>query len=277
MGGKRYKKGKKGGGEQTDIKMIDIDSADGQMIGRVTRVLGNRRFQVHCNDNVVRICRLCGSLRKSEWVSVGSIVLLAKRELNAPVAATPNDSVRRNNVEAFARIEEGGEDEDGDDDDEEGDDDEEIHFEKHDIDVISANTKNDKNIGDILQVVDPSLYTKLSKLPGVNKLLFVDIENSFMKTNKAVASSTEGNDFVFDGSDDESGNTGENDDSEEEGDAELTDEQRSAAKDARKAQKAAERKKKQEEFDVEGLKNRQKEAVKKRGSEREKKIKLSDL
>jgi translation initiation factor IF-1 len=280
MGGKRYKKGKKGGGEQINIKMIEIDSADGQMIGRVLRVLGNRRFLVHGNDNIVRNCRLCGSLRKSDWVSVGSIVLFAKRDLNAAPLIKKEETSKgneedkakssMNNAAAFAPVEkEDEEEEEEEEEEDEEEEDEEINFEKEE----DTGKKNNKNIGDILQVVDPSLYTKLSKLPGVNPMLFTDIENSFMKTNKVVSGSNEAGYIVFDDSVEEP-----NAEDVSDKDASLTDEQREAAAEAAvKAEKLAERKKKQEEFTSDGLKDKQKEAAKKRGSEREKKIKLSDL
>ena len=51
------------------------------MYGRVLRSLGNRRFRVFCNDQRERICRLCGSMRKSDWVEEGRIVILSIRQL----------------------------------------------------------------------------------------------------------------------------------------------------------------------------------------------------
>jgi len=77
-GGKGYKKGKHG---SEDVKMIEWDSGQGQMLGRVLKSLGQRRFQVFCNDNKERICKLCGSTRKSEWVDTGAIVLIGIRSL----------------------------------------------------------------------------------------------------------------------------------------------------------------------------------------------------
>jgi initiation factor 1A len=77
-GGKGYKRGKH---STTDEKMIEWDEADGQMIGRVIGVLGSKRFNVYCNDNKTRICRLCGSMNKSDWINKGAIVLIAQRIL----------------------------------------------------------------------------------------------------------------------------------------------------------------------------------------------------
>jgi len=78
-GGKGYKRGKH---SSTEEKMIEWNEAEGQMIGRVIGVLGSRRFNVYCNDNKTRICRLCGSMNKSDWINKGAIVLIAERGLS---------------------------------------------------------------------------------------------------------------------------------------------------------------------------------------------------
>jgi initiation factor 1A len=78
-GGKGYKKGKHGG--DGEAKLVEWNEEEGQMLGRVLKSLGNRRFRVYCNDNKERLAKLCGSTRKSEWVSEGSIVLIGIREL----------------------------------------------------------------------------------------------------------------------------------------------------------------------------------------------------
>ena len=83
-GGKGYKKGKHSGSESRgDVKMISWDSSDGQMLGRIVKTLGQRRFRVYCNDNQERICRLAGSIRKSQWVSEGSVVVMSLRFLGS--------------------------------------------------------------------------------------------------------------------------------------------------------------------------------------------------
>lgn len=76
-GGKGYKKGK----HATDSAPVFLERESDQMYGRVLRSLGNRRFRVFCNDNRERICRLCGSMRKSDWVEEGRIVILSIRQL----------------------------------------------------------------------------------------------------------------------------------------------------------------------------------------------------
>jgi initiation factor 1A len=78
-GGKGYKRGKH---SSTEDKMIEWNESEGQMIGRVIGVLGSRRFNVYCNDNKTRVCRLCGSMNKSDWINKGAIVLIAERGLS---------------------------------------------------------------------------------------------------------------------------------------------------------------------------------------------------
>lgn len=124
-GGKGYKKGKHGGNEEPVF--IECDERDNQMYGRVVENLGQRRFRVYCNDNVKRICKICGSMRKSEWVEKGLIVVISIRDLS--------DSRFNTN---------------------------------------SADIK----IGDIIRIMESSLYGKLKKMENVNPLLFTDIENT---------------------------------------------------------------------------------------------------
>ena len=78
-GGKGYRKGKHNGTDEA--KLLEWDTANGQMLGRAMKKLGDRRFRIFCNDNVTRICKLAGSMRKSEWVDEGAIVLIGTREL----------------------------------------------------------------------------------------------------------------------------------------------------------------------------------------------------
>ena len=78
-GGKGYKKGKHS--NEDEQKVFEFDPSEGEMLGRVLRPLGNRRFRVYCNDNKERICKLAGSIRKSQWCDEGTIVLLVVREM----------------------------------------------------------------------------------------------------------------------------------------------------------------------------------------------------
>lgn len=53
---------------------------DAQMYASVTKAQGSGRFVAVCGDGVERSCKLRGAMRKSEWVSVGTIVLVSVRE-----------------------------------------------------------------------------------------------------------------------------------------------------------------------------------------------------
>jgi initiation factor 1A len=53
---------------------------DGQLFGRVTKLLGNYRLMVYCNDDQERMGLIRGALRKKVWIAVGDIVLVSLRE-----------------------------------------------------------------------------------------------------------------------------------------------------------------------------------------------------
>lgn len=53
---------------------------DGQLFGRVTKLLGNYRVMVYCNDDQERMGLIRGSLRKKVWIAVGDIVLVSLRD-----------------------------------------------------------------------------------------------------------------------------------------------------------------------------------------------------
>ena len=55
------------------------DIGEGQMIGRVLRMLGDRRALVYCNDNIERTCKIRGKLRKKVWIATSDIVLVGLR------------------------------------------------------------------------------------------------------------------------------------------------------------------------------------------------------
>jgi translation initiation factor 1A len=94
QGGKKYKSSK---GAQ-DITPEIHEIGDDQMLGRVVRVLGNRRMLVFCNDGKQRICKVRGVLRKKRmWIGVGDVVLLSLREL-APGESTSDVSGERGDI-----------------------------------------------------------------------------------------------------------------------------------------------------------------------------------
>lgn len=76
QGGKKYKSSKHS--QETTALMHEI--AEDQQVGRVMKVLGNRRMLVYCNDNMQRICKIRGALGKKSWINVGDVVLISVRE-----------------------------------------------------------------------------------------------------------------------------------------------------------------------------------------------------
>ena len=78
-GGKGYKKGKH---DDSEKQLLECDEGQNQMYGRTMKSLGNRRFRIFCNDNKERVCKVCGSMRKSQWVEPGSLVLISIRDLS---------------------------------------------------------------------------------------------------------------------------------------------------------------------------------------------------
>jgi translation initiation factor 1A len=79
-GGKGYKKKKKSG--DTVGTPIFIDLQEGQMLGRVIRLLGNRNVLCFCVDNILRICHICGRMKGRVWIEPGDLVLISLRELS---------------------------------------------------------------------------------------------------------------------------------------------------------------------------------------------------
>ena len=118
QGGKGCKKGKNASKDDDNILMVECNANDGQMFGRVLKVLGDRRFLIFCNDSTQRICKLAGSIRKNDRVEIGGVVLISRRD-------------------------------------------------------VCLNTSD---VGDIISTVDTGLYGKLKKLPGINPLLFTNME-----------------------------------------------------------------------------------------------------
>ena len=74
-GGKNYKKTK-----HNDEKTKYVEREDDQQFGRVIQILGNRNTLAYCNDNIIRLCHIRGSIRKDMWINVGDIVLISVRD-----------------------------------------------------------------------------------------------------------------------------------------------------------------------------------------------------
>ncbi|PKP53057.1 MAG: translation initiation factor eIF-1A [Candidatus Altiarchaeales archaeon HGW-Altiarchaeales-3] len=49
---------------------------EGQLLGIVEQLLGERRMRVRCSDGFTRLCRIPGKIRRRIWVKEGGIVLI---------------------------------------------------------------------------------------------------------------------------------------------------------------------------------------------------------
>ena len=85
-GGKNFKKGRKlptdGGADDKRFDGLD----DGQDLGRVTKMLGNRRVLCFCgNDGMERVCKIRGVLckgPKKQRIEIGDIVMISSRDFS---------------------------------------------------------------------------------------------------------------------------------------------------------------------------------------------------
>lgn len=94
QGGKNYKKSKHSTGEQQG-KIQEADAREGQMYGRIVKVLGNLCFQVYGNDGRIRICKVCGAMRKRIWINMGDIVIISLREFEVSDKVIGVDRVKQ--------------------------------------------------------------------------------------------------------------------------------------------------------------------------------------
>jgi len=91
VGGKKFKQRKGGGSERVDF----IDRQPGQFPARVLRLLGNRNVLCYSNDNIVRLCHICGKMKGRVYIDVGDVVLITLRTFVAEV--TPEEMKRIKN------------------------------------------------------------------------------------------------------------------------------------------------------------------------------------
>lgn len=76
-GGKGYKKKKKGA---NTYEPVFIDRQMGQMPARAIRLLGNRNVICYSNDNVLRMCHICGKMKGRVFIEPGDVVLITLRD-----------------------------------------------------------------------------------------------------------------------------------------------------------------------------------------------------
>lgn len=72
---------------------------DGQSYAIVTAMLGNGRLKARCEDTIERLCKIRGSMRRSEWISIGDLVLVSLRSYQDSKGDVlhryPHEDVRR--------------------------------------------------------------------------------------------------------------------------------------------------------------------------------------
>jgi len=95
-GGKGYKKKKKGSSQHWEAVFLDM--VDGQMPARVTRLLGNRNVLCYCNDNVMRICHICGAMKGRVFIEPGDIVIIGLRSFSAGAEDVDLKKVTRGDI-----------------------------------------------------------------------------------------------------------------------------------------------------------------------------------
>jgi translation initiation factor 1A len=91
-GGKNYKKGK-----HSEPEGILYDCLEGQMYGRIIKLLGGCNAIVYCNDNKERLCHIRGTMRKKVWLATGDIVLISLRDLDR-TGNTPLSKIDRGDI-----------------------------------------------------------------------------------------------------------------------------------------------------------------------------------
>tara|TARA_Y100000593_G_C4144566_1_gene253964 strand:+ start:143 stop:607 length:465 start_codon:yes stop_codon:yes gene_type:complete len=71
FGGNKSKKGK----NIVEKKELVLDE-EGELFAQVSKVLGNKRFEVRCSDGKTRVGILRGSMKRNQWVNRLDVVLI---------------------------------------------------------------------------------------------------------------------------------------------------------------------------------------------------------
>ena len=85
LGGKKFRKGKKGKGNSPVDQKI-IYACPDEVYGIALKAAGDRRFTVECTDGKTRLCHIRGKMRKRCWVNVDDLVLVSLREFQSDKA-----------------------------------------------------------------------------------------------------------------------------------------------------------------------------------------------
>ena len=77
---KKDKRCKNNHSGQNSKELILAEEDNGQTYGNVVKALGSRRFDVQCQDGVLRKCQVRGSMRNKKYVNVGDAVIVSLRD-----------------------------------------------------------------------------------------------------------------------------------------------------------------------------------------------------
>lgn len=74
QGKKKKKRHNQGAGGEEVIRVRT--PREGQLLGEVEQLLGDRRMLIKCTDGHTRLCRIPGKIRRRIWIKEGNIVLI---------------------------------------------------------------------------------------------------------------------------------------------------------------------------------------------------------
>ena len=77
--------GKKLVKSEVDIRRRMTLPQANDVLGIVTKNLGNTRMRVNCQDGFRRVCRVRGKMKKRNWVREGDIVLVSPWDFQSEV------------------------------------------------------------------------------------------------------------------------------------------------------------------------------------------------
>ena len=115
-GGKAYKKSKgKSKYGDDDEKVVFLEKESDQLIGRITKLLGNLNMAVYCEDKEQRICKVRAGIKKKIRFGMGDIVLLSLRDcevsaadLEKGIRSDRGDIIGKYHPQQFTSLKDGG-------------------------------------------------------------------------------------------------------------------------------------------------------------------------
>lgn len=94
-GGKGYKKKKK---QANVYEPVYVERQMGQMVARAIRLLGNRNVLCYSNDNILRMCHICGKMKGRVFIDPGDVILISLRDFNMGATAAELKLVKTGDI-----------------------------------------------------------------------------------------------------------------------------------------------------------------------------------